>query len=139
VLLLVVIGAAWGLQTYYSLPVMPVRSGESVDPALTGVRTGNLHYELEGLAAAGNIHRKMNEKQLVKAIFDRLGTRPVVGTPATVNPFTGEEVRFERSPGDFSLRTVGDDVFLCIYDAECREYRVKLPPKPATDNATQPE
>jgi len=47
------------------------------------------------------------------------------------NPFTGQPVRYERSPGNFSTRRVGDEIYFCLYDRYGREVRVvALPPPP---------
>lgn len=41
------------------------------------------------------------------------------------NPFTDEDIRFERSPGNFSVRRIGDcpEMWACFYDHDGRELR----------------
>ena len=51
------------------------------------------------------------------------------------NPLTGKRMTFERSPGNFSVRTVDGHKYLCFYYLTGREYRVELPPPGEDDEA----
>jgi hypothetical protein len=46
---------------------------------------------------------------------------------AGINPHSGQPVKRERTPGNFSSRTIGDQVYFCLYNADGQEMRLKLP------------
>ena len=43
-------------------------------------------------------------------------------------PFIGEGMKYERSPGNFSIRTIDSKRYICLYDRDCREVRIELSP-----------
>jgi hypothetical protein len=43
------------------------------------------------------------------------------------NPFTGQEMQFERTPGNFSVRRLEGHAYFCAYDEDGREWRALLP------------
>ena len=53
------------------------------------------------------------------------------------NPFTGEKMKFERSPGNFSVRRIEGVTYICLYDDSARELRIPLagPAAPPLDDA----
>lgn len=75
-------------------------------------------------------HAELTDEQLAKQFIEILN-RDGVEEP----PMTESLPRFERSPGNFSIRREGDAVWLCTYGWSGNEFRVLLPPPPAT---TQP-
>jgi hypothetical protein len=105
-----------------ALPVIPVRTG-----SYGGPWGREFHYRASELIAAGQLHRDLSADQL-----DRMA-RMLAGR---TNPYTGEPMRLQRSPGNCSIRRVGDRAYLCFYDADAREYRAELPPAPAATQAS---
>ncbi|MHC4716068.1 MAG: hypothetical protein ACYS5V_03805, partial [Planctomycetota bacterium] len=49
------------------------------------------------------------------------------------NPFTGQEIRYERSPGNFSTRQVEGGTYFCLYDIDVKESRVMMGPAGGDD------
>jgi len=112
-----------------AVSVVPVRAGRELGPIGMYIRHQQLTSTVLSLAREGRMHAGMTTADLstFPDLLDNVTTRP----GSAVNPFTGEKMRFERSPGNFSTRTVDNVTYFCLYDADCREYRVALPPAPA--------
>ena len=53
-----------------------------------------------------------------------------ITSEGVINPFTGEKMKFERSPGNFSVRRVEGVTCICLYDDSARELRVHLSGRP---------
>ena len=83
------------------------------------------------MAADGLLHAGLTEAEMTD--FIELAVKEDYWRGRIENPLTGEPMRFERSPGNFSTRKVGDKTYLCLYDAVAREWRVELPEPPATE------
>jgi hypothetical protein len=87
----------------------------------------------------GNLHAGMTPAEISVA-FEKgaefLAEALLTEDGRIANPFTGEPMRYERSPGNFSTRTVGDKTYFCLYDKYAREIRaVELPPTPKPQRA----
>jgi len=58
-----------------------------------------------------------------------------LGPDGLNNPFTGQPIRAECSPGNFNVRTIGGKRYFCVYDQDGIEKRLLLtwftPPAPA--------
>lgn len=132
---LVAAGAA-----YLSAPVIAV--GPSVE-FMGGEMWAHYMSEVATLMVhQGNLYAGMAPAEMLDA-FEK-GVKSVLDVPLTdggriANLFTGEPMRYERSPGNFSTRTVGDKTYFCLYDKYAREIRaVELPPPTKPEGAENP-
>jgi hypothetical protein len=136
---LVVVGVTLGAAgaAYLSAPVIAV--GPSVEFMEGEMR---IHYMGEVatlMVHQGNLHAGMTPAE-TSAAFEKgaefLAEALLTEDGRIANPFTGEPMRYERSPGNFSARTVGDKTYFCLYDKYAREIRaVELPPTPKPQGA----
>jgi len=132
---------------YAALPVVPVGRSTTVPGAR--LRLKDIGMIAQIMASKGLLHRDMTPAELAE--FPRKAVqleywRPEAGAEGILNSFTGEPMRMERSPGNFSTRKVGDEVYFCLYGRDGSEIRVTaLPPQGAPEGAqsgraeTQPE
>lgn len=118
---------------YVAVPVVPVRAGRELSSILMWVRRQRLTSAIPLLAREGRLHAGMTDNELSRfpEMIEKLS---VPGPPHElhVNPFSGERMHMERTPGNFSVRRQDATTWLCLYDADCRETRIRLPwpPKP---------
>jgi hypothetical protein len=117
-LAVVVVGCA---ALYFLLPTVAVRSGSWI--TMSRLFAIDMQYS----ALRGNLNGQMTDEELKRfpAILKEHGWRP----RAAVNPFTGQEMQFERTPGNFSVRRLAGHTYFCAYDDDGREWRALLPDK----------
>ena len=108
------------------VPAVPARAGRALHPY---VQLGQLSATLRKAAAEGDLTPGRIEPFLVRLAHD-----PAAGT----NPFTGEPVRLERSPGNFAIRKIGPTTFACLYDVNGREVHAIELSQPSTGPARGP-
>lgn len=112
---------------YAAAPVIPVRAGRDVGPFWMRGRLRDLRIATQMMAKDGRLHAGMTDEEFSK-FPDMLEGYLRGPEKFAVNPLTGDKMRMERSPGNFSVRAVEGITYFCLYDADGREYRVKLPP-----------
>jgi hypothetical protein len=119
---------------YAALPVVPVGPGRSRSEAR--MRLQYIGKVAQAMAQAGFLNRGPSPAALAdfprQAVLRNYWEREA-GAQAILNPFTGEPMRLERSPGNFSTRQVGDQVYFCLYDDCGREIQVMPLPPPGCD------
>jgi hypothetical protein len=113
---------------YLAVPVVPVVTGRGLSPLfdhlqmrtkLSIIKDLSLEPGIDAeMAASGlaNLPRMMKEAPWAPADDDYV-----------TNPITGETMRYERSPGNFSARRVEGKLYICFYDLDGREYRALSP------------
>jgi hypothetical protein len=111
---------------YAAVPVIPVRAGRDMGWIRMFIRQRDLAMVTMMMAHDGRLHAGMSDEEFAK-FPDMLGGYLRTPEKFALNPLTGEKMRFERTPGNFSRRIVGGVTYFCLYDADGREYRVKLP------------
>lgn len=124
--LLVIVTAAVGV-AYSALPIIPFREGRSPLQAkinLACQRQGAVH-----LVASGELREGMTPEEQARLPEMIAAQAEQLSCPG-VNPFTGEPLRLERSPGHIFLRTIDGKEYLCFYDENASELPVPLTPEP---------
>ncbi len=111
--------------TWLFVPTVPVHSpgGEFRIPFLS---QANLRGTAYRMAEEGKLRADMSDDEFTR--FPEMLKGYWSAPPIWTNPFTGGPLRVERSPGNYSRRIVAGVPYLCIYDLDGREWRVKLPP-----------
>ena len=61
-----------------------------------------------------------------------------IGGEFLQNPYTGQPIKVECSPGNIALRTVGNKTFFCAYNENGIELRARLTFEATTQATTQP-
>ncbi len=85
------------------------------------------------MVADGHLHGRMGTAKLA-ALPAEMIDRDMLMPESLVNPFTGQRVCYERSPGNFFVRTINGSKWLCVYDRHGIEIpAVELPP-PSSDS-----
>jgi len=102
--------------TAAALPVIPMRTGHYFPDAL------DLGSCASNLINDGRLNSNLSKDQI--DAFLQLLRNP---NGWDINPYSGQVVKLERSPGNFSTRTIGDQVYFCVYTADGQEMRLKLP------------
>jgi hypothetical protein len=106
------------------------------------MRAHNMGQVVTLMVHQGNLHAGMKPAEMLDAFEN--GVKSMLDVPLTdggriANTFTGEPMRYERSPGNFSTRTVGGKTYFCLYDKYAREIRVvQLPPPTKPEGAENP-
>jgi hypothetical protein len=133
ILLLVALVPAVAMVTYHSLPTVPVHAGGGMPRCWAQSHIGTLIRHPQLLKAEDPIPRPISpqQRERIPDLIDEFSPG------GSVNPFSGERMRDERSPGNYSVRVVDGVTYLCLYDGDAREYRVEFSPAPA--QATQPD
>ncbi|MCD4824769.1 MAG: DUF2330 domain-containing protein [Phycisphaerae bacterium] len=111
-----------------TLPVIPV-GFDREHGFFRYMHIGSLHGAAEHLASDGSLHSGMSHAEFA-AFPTLLVNRKYFSHTNITNPFFGEKIRYERSPGNFSSRKIGDKTFFCIYDQDGVEWRVELQARP---------
>jgi hypothetical protein len=124
VLVLVVTGAA-----YLSTDVIVVESGRNVGWVPMRVHVDCCRIAVEDLVEAGILHEGLSDEVLA-TLPEMIVENDATMSRSIDNPLTGERMRFERSPGNFSVRGTDAGTFVCFYNLDTQEHRVLLPPKP---------
>jgi len=112
---------------WVSVEVVAVQSGRALHPAFVYNRLRMFELAVIQMAQDGVLHAEMSEDELAHFPQVAVEKNYLISEKWTRNPFTGQEMIYERSPGNFSTRKIGDEVYLCFYDGSCRERRVELP------------
>lgn len=111
-----------------AIPVVPVITGSGLNPFLDRLQMRTKLRVIEDLRLEAGIEAEMAASGL--ANLPRM-MKEVVGAPADddylADPITGEPMRYERSPGNFSARRVEGKLYICFYDLDGREYRALCP------------
>jgi hypothetical protein len=116
--------------TWWVLPVVPVYDrpwslrwhSHLIDRAIQdALDHGNLHAGMNPAEVTATLERWMSND-------DRRSLLPASAPTTIVNHVTGEPITWQRSPGNLALRTIGSEVYLCLYDEDTRETRFLLPP-----------
>jgi hypothetical protein len=109
---LVITAAVW-----LALPTVPVYVGSR-----------GAQYELEDMpqSAADKVmlYGDMTPQQILAIPQLLVDEKKNFGPELLNNPFTGQPIRVECSPGNFAMRTVGDKTYFCIYDENGIERRI---------------
>lgn len=114
---------------FFSLPVLPTTPVSWYnmfyphDRALA-LRAGLRIMESQGLWSAPLTQEKL------RTLWPLLLKSQYLPSAALRNPFTGQPIRLERSPGNLSLRTPNGRPILCLYDDNSRELQIDLTPNP---------
>ena len=82
----------------------------------------NMTLAAQNLADKGQLTARIDNEQ-IDGFLKKLSER----RDDDINPYTGKRVCRERTPGNFSSRTIEGRTYFCAYDADGREYRVELP------------
>lgn len=110
---------------YLVMPSVPTRTGRELRYGAMYSRIHQLEIAVMQMAGDGLLQAGSSDKEMAE--FLRLMAERDYWRGSVDNPLTGEPMRYERSPGNFSTRKVGETVYFCLYDADGLEYRVKLP------------
>jgi len=107
----------------------------AVGPSLTDWevtgRQRNFALVADAMVSDGVLHSGTGAEELA-ALPLKITERELLDPDALVNPFTGARMRYERSPGNFHVRSFGRDCWLCLYDRYGFEMPVvALPPVPS--------
>ncbi|MDY7009892.1 MAG: hypothetical protein SVV80_03980, partial [Planctomycetota bacterium] len=114
-----------------ALPVTEIRTGRRSHPFFMQMQVYDLYRSAELLADEGLLHSGMSPSELAK--FPEIAKESEYWYARSLeNPLTGEEIRYERSQGNFASRKVGGKTYFCLYDEHGREIRVELPPAPTS-------
>ena len=93
---------------------------------VTRFQTIYLMRAAEMLAADGYSFEKLTPEglnTLPRTLVDRGG----LGEQYLTNPFTGDPIRAECSPGNFAIRTLAGATYFCTYDENGIETREAVP------------
>jgi hypothetical protein len=121
--------------TFFGLTVVPVRTGIGT---LHSLHNANTFGSVAGLCAAtGLIYANATPAQIVdlprQAVEHDYCTREI-----SLNPITGEERRYEQSPGNLMVKQIQGQPYLCTYDMNGIEIPLTILPRPrASAPATQ--
>jgi hypothetical protein len=113
----------------------------AVGPSMTLVRmhmrmrARDLAYIAQSMAARGVLDSGKSDDEIAQFAQKAVASDYLAKdneTDLLINPMTGGPGRCERSPGNFSVRHLGDEAWLCFYDENGVAVRaVLLPPPPA--------
>jgi hypothetical protein len=121
--------------TWFSLDILPVRT-DSGKRFLSYRRTRELTRAAHVLAGEGLIRPQMKSAELA-ALPQLMLERKLAYEDNTTNPYTGDPMRHERSPGNFNIRERKGKLFLCLYEADGTENSTLLSDAgPATTPST---
>ena len=126
---------AGSLIVHAALPVTEVRTGRGLHPINMYIHAANLESTVQRLVSEGLLHSGMSPAELAR--FPEIAEKKEYLSGWWLkNPLTGENIRYERSPGNFASRKVEGKTYFCIYDEHGREIRIELPPGPTSQPAT---
>lgn len=109
--------------TYLAIPAIPTRSSGGMGHFMGSWRSHELIVTAKFLKAKGAFDT--NPKDAAR-FPDLAVEQNCTFEEGVINPYTGEKMRMERTPGNYSLRTVGDDLYLCFYDEDGIESRYPI-------------
>ena len=110
---------------HFLVPATPVRTMRLPLYSTYRLELGGLNHFVASLAVDGKIHREMTGEKIIQALKRE---EYVPEYFIKVNPLTGQPIKDERTPGNYSIRHEGDRTFFCLYDRNGREYRTELKP-----------
>lgn len=114
---------------YVLLPVVPVQTGSwGRHPWRLHNRNHVLSILLNRLVSQGKLSAEMTPEQWAESLGTLLEEGYLEEESLIINPFTGQRMKYERSPGNFSSRKVDGKNWLCFYDIDGRETRFELKP-----------
>lgn len=122
--------------------VIPIRSAPGRGQGGQHMYTSALLSAARDMARNGVLHADMTPDELAR--FPQLAIESKIShllRKPLDNPFTGEPMTLERTPGNFSTRRIDYKTYFCLYDEFCRELYVELPAAPASvdaSSATEP-
>lgn len=119
-LVLVVLAAA--AVPVWAMPTIPTRVTSHHHP-------GSMCYQLVKaimmLDYEGHLDGPPRDESL-PTVLDLLVEKGLFDEDDRLNPFTGEPMRAERSPGNCAIRVIKNRPFICWYDVHGREFRERL-------------
>jgi hypothetical protein len=89
------------------------------------------------LAKEGLLWPDMTPQQVIAALKSAVEAGDI-GGEFLQNPYTGQPIKVECSPGNIALRTVGNKTFFCAYNENGIELRARLTFEATTQATTQP-
>ena len=114
---------------YVLLPVVPVQTGSWGHHSWRlQNRNVALFFGLKRLVGQGKLPAEMTPERWAEFPGILLEEGYLEEESILVNPFTGQRMKYERSPGNFSSRKVEGQTWLCFYDINGRETRFELKP-----------
>jgi hypothetical protein len=99
---------------------------------LRGYRSDRMQKFFEAaevLRTAGIIRPDMTPEEIV-AVPDQMRAQNLVDPEYLLNPYTRQPIRPERSPGNFAIRNLNDQLSFCLYMVDGTEYYTPLTPPP---------
>ncbi len=117
---LLVLGAAGVVRLV--VPGEPVRRGRFLHQAAAEARIQRLDMGVAKLAVTGLLPDPLtpDTAERIPSLLADAGLMREV-----VNPFTGEPMRMERSPGNYSLQVINGRAEICLYDTIGRRRRLE--------------
>jgi hypothetical protein len=114
--ILLILLACAGL--YAFLPVIPVQAGRNFRNHMDCLQCNAEILVMDG---------KLNSQMTPEEILAKISSPQDPGDDFGINLFTRQKIRLERTPGNVSIRKIGGDTYICFYDEDCSECRVRLP------------
>jgi hypothetical protein len=117
-----------------ALPVMEVRAGRYLNRMYTRRQERYL------LSAAQTLSKEfvlahMEKSEKVSSLPEALVEADKVSSWEIINPYTGQTIRAESSPGNYAVRTIKGKTWFCVYDIDGGESRVALSDAPPGSDA----
>lgn len=114
---------ATSLVVYLAIDAVPVRLVRALPVQF---RAAVIERSLECLYGEGKLDHPPRAEHLkdLPHLLRQTGLRERY----THNPFTGEDMRMERSPGNYSVREKDGESYICLYDRYGAEYRIDMRP-----------
>jgi hypothetical protein len=116
-----------GVIFYLMLPVIPVKTGKSMRWFETTLLSSQQNaYALE-LFNKGWLKENLTPATIAE--FPALVKKHYLKGDPLINPFTGQEIRPECSPGNYMVRKIEDKIHFCTYDIDGRERQYQIHPQ----------
>jgi len=130
------VATAGSLGVLLFLPASPARASIRLAPLHLWYWQREVRSAMELAVAKGDIRPEtaVREARAIPGILKGGFLSPEL----LINPFTGEEMRLERSCGNFAPRVLAATVFICLYDDCGRELRLPVGPLPKPLPPSQP-
>lgn len=125
----VLAGAAVTASIGWTLPVVPAVAKMRI--YLDSVNS-DLNARLAMLEVAA-LNGTVNDTTPLEEVLPTLVAKKQFSVGVLQNPVTREPIRYERTPGNMSMRTVNGRKYLCLYMADGYERKVPLSPAGTTE------
>lgn len=113
--------------TYFALPTIPAYITGGKGGGRSFMYIQRVQASIDIAVADGLLHDGMSNAGLAK-FPDILEKAELISERYLRNPVTGERMKCERSPGNFSIRTIDSKRYICLYGPNAREIRIELSP-----------